>query len=68
MNKETNKKISANGVLVDFQRLWDCLIAIETIQDEHPETYNDIIFCLVSRAKDIVEVGMRDIKTERDRR
>ncbi len=63
-----NKKIDANGVLTDFERIWDCLIAIEKIQDEHPDSYNDVIFCLISKAKDIVEDGMRDIKTERSRK
>ncbi len=57
-------KINATGVLTDFQRIWDCLIAIEKIQDEHPDSYNDVIFCLISKAKDIVEDGMRDIKTK----
>lgn len=65
---KTNKKIDANGVLTDFKRIWDCLIAIEKIQDEHPDNYNDVIFCLVSKAKDIVEDGMRDIKTARSRK
>lgn len=63
-----NKKIDASGVLTDFERIWDCLIAIEKIQDEHPDSYNDVIFCLISKAKDIVEDGMRDIKTERSRK
>jgi hypothetical protein len=62
------KKIDANGVLADFQRLWDCLIAIEKIQDEHPDSYNDVISCLIIKAKDIVEDGMRDVKTEGNRR
>lgn len=59
-----NKKINASGVLTDFERIWDCLIAIEKIQDEHSDSYNDVIFCLISKAKDIVEDGIRDIKTE----
>lgn len=58
------KKINANGVLTDFQRIWDCLIAIEKIQDEHPESHNDVIFCLINKAKDIVEDGIRDVKLE----
>lgn len=62
------KKVSSSGVLTDFERIWDCLIAIEKIQDEHPESHNDVIYCLISKAKDIIEVGMRDIKTERSRK
>lgn len=56
------KKIEASGVLTDFQRIWDCLIAIEKIQDEHPDSHNDVIFCLINKAKDIVEDGIRDVK------
>lgn len=63
-----NKKINASGVLTDFERIWDCLIAIEKIQDEHSDSYNDVIFCLISKAKEIVEDGMRDIKIERNRK
>lgn len=59
------KKIDSSGVLADFQRIWDCLIAIEKIQDEHPQEYNDVIYCLIDKAKDIVETGMRDIKISR---
>ena len=58
------KKINANGVLTDFQRIWDCLIAIEKIQDEHPDSHNYVIFCLINKAKDIVEDGIRDVKLE----
>lgn len=63
-----SKKINASGVLTDFERIWDCLIAIEKIQDEHSDSYNDVIFCLISKAKEIVEDGMRDIKIERNRK
>lgn len=53
-----------DGVLKDFERIWDCLIAIEKIQDEHLDCYNDVVSCLISKAKDIVEEAMRDIKTK----
>jgi hypothetical protein len=63
-----NKTIDAKGVLTDFERIWDCLIAIEKIQDEHLDSYNDVVFCLISKAKDIVEDGMRDIKRSKGKK
>ena len=61
-------KDKEKGALVDFERIWDCLIAIEKIQDEHLDSYNDVIFCLISKAKEITENGIKDLKTGKNKK
>lgn len=43
--------MSDKGTIKDFERIRDCLIAMEKTQDENLDQYNDVMFCLICKAK-----------------
>jgi carbon monoxide dehydrogenase subunit G len=58
-NKDVVKK---EEVITDFNRVYDCLVGMDAIIDNHLDTYNDVLASLVTKARDIIEDTVRDLK------
>jgi hypothetical protein len=44
-----------------FKLIYDCLEGISVIHDNQRENYNSVINCLIDKAKDLVEEGLREL-------
>ena len=53
-----NKEIE----LETLELVYDCLIGIDKIHDEHPDAYNGAIAALICYAREQIEMAIRDIK------
>jgi hypothetical protein len=52
------KKEKKDEVIAQYNRIYDCLMAIDTIQENNPQQYNEVISALIDKARDLVEEGI----------
>jgi hypothetical protein len=44
-----------------FKLIYDCLEGISAIHDNRGEQYNSVINCLIDKARELVEEGIREL-------
>ncbi len=44
-----------------FKLIYDCLEGISAIHDNRGEHYNGVINCLIDKAKELIEQGIREL-------
>jgi len=47
--------------LEQFKLIYDCLEGISAIHDNRGEHYNSVINCLIDKARELVEQGIREL-------
>ena len=54
-------KAKDKDTIEQFKLIYDCLEGISAIHDNRGEQYNSVINCLIDKAKELVEEGLREL-------
>lgn len=52
--------MNKDEVISQYNRIYDCLVAMIAVQDNNPDQYNDVLFALLQKARELVEEGIRE--------
>jgi hypothetical protein len=44
-----------------FKLIYDCLLGIAAVHDNNDKNYNSVINCLIDKAMELVEEGLREL-------
>lgn len=47
--------------IIQYNRIYDCLVAMDAVQDNNPNQYNDVLNALIQKARDLTEEGLREL-------
>ena len=52
--------------IIQYNRIYDCLIAMIAVQDNNPDQYNDVLNALIQKARDLIEEGLKELHKRRN--
>jgi hypothetical protein len=47
--------------IIQYNRIYDCLVAMDAVQDNNPDQYNDVLNALIQKARDLTEEGLKEL-------
>jgi hypothetical protein len=53
--------VKDKDTIEQFKLIYDCLEGISSIHDNRAEQYNSVINCLIEKARELVEEGIREL-------